>query len=180
MKRFSLLLILLLLPFVYAAAQLPYHEVVEYTHKQLKSVGFKYDKKKKQHILQRQNKRNKTSNIFNVIGGNVVGIRPHPNDQYVLRQDDANGDAQLVFVTFYNDDKYQQMLNWIGRERIETSRSYHQHTEQIAFHYQGAHVELTAELVTMPEGSVKAFQEKDLQDEQYHIYTYTIILGEID
>lgn len=158
-------------------AQLPYSKILDLSEPELKERKFKYDSKKNQFVLTKSNKTNKTINILSAVGGATADMRPHKEDYKLTIQKGVRGATAYLSVIFHDDEAYHNIQTWITENGIEPIESRSGKLELQRFEYDGYHIELAVETVSVQTVTRNTNAAAKSFDESYNIYTYTIDTG---
>ena len=176
MKSKLLLLIFLFTSCLMANAQLPYSKLMGLSYEELDAAHFKYDLKKNQFVLKKDNGLNKAVNVLSAINGATADIKPHQDDYIVVRQEGDAGVSSLT-VTFYKDETFHDIQTWLVENNIDVLETNSGKLIIQKFNYEDYAIVFEIDKVSVSTTTGKTSAMTKSFDESYNVYTYTIFTG---
>jgi hypothetical protein len=176
MRKFILFCLTLCVTLVTQAQEAPYSKYLNFSKKEFKEMGFKYNEDNNTWSLRKTNGWNTAFNILAVIADAKEEVRPDLNDYSIVVQMGREDKAAYIKVVYYNDETYHKLLTFMkdnGNNLVETSSG--KLTKYQAYYGDYA-IELNIEQHIISRTSARTSDPKTVKnvDESYNEYLYII------
>ena len=179
MKRILLLTVVLCMAFAVNAQNLPYSKYINFTKKEFKEGGFKYDSETNTWSLRKNNGWNTTLNVLAIIADAEEEVRPDRNDYSIVVQMGKEDEVAYLKVVYYNDETYHKLLTFMkdnGNNMVETS-SGKLIKHQAFYSTYGLELNMEQHIVSRTSARTADYKSVKNVDESYNKYEFIINTG---
>ena len=179
MKRILLLTVVLCMAFAVNAQNLPYSKYINFTKKEFKEGGFKYDSETNTWSLRKTNGWNTTLNVLAIIADAEEEVRPNRNDYSIVVQMGKEDEVAYLKVVYYNDETYHKLLTFMkdnGNNMVETS-SGKLIKHQAFYSTYGLELNMEQHIVSRTSARTADYKSVKNVDESYNKYEFIINTG---
>lgn len=179
MKRILLLTVMLCMAFAVNAQNLPYSKYINFTKKEFKEGGFKYDSETNTWSLRKTNGWNTTLNVLAIIADAEEEVRPDRNDYSIVVQMGKEDEVAYLKVVYYNDETYHKLLTFMkdnGNNMVETS-SGKLIKHQAFYSTYGLELNMEQHIVSRTSARTADYKSVKNVDESYNKYEFIINTG---
>lgn len=179
MKRILLLIVVLCMAFAVNAQNLPYSKYINFTKKEFKEGGFKYDSETNTWSLRKTNGWNTTLNVLAIIADAEEEVRPDRNDYSIVVQMGKENEVAYLKVVYYNDETYHKLLTFMkdnGNNMVETS-SGKLIKHQAFYSTYGLELNMEQHIVSRTSARTADYKSVKNVDESYNKYEFIINTG---
>ena len=124
MKKVLILTLALCIGIVANAQELPYSKYLNFSKKEFRENGFKYDDETNTWGLRKVNGWRATFNVLAFLADASEDVHPGRNDYSILVQMGRDNEPAYVKVIYYNDDTFHKLLTFMkdnGNDIVDTS-----------------------------------------------------------
>ncbi len=180
MKKTILIISFAFLCTISSNAQLPYSKMIGLSYEQLIEKNFKFDKKKNQYVLTKNDGLNTTLNVLTALSGQAATYQPSNKDYKIVLQYGQNDSLSSLTALFYSDDTFNEIQTWLAENNIQSISSGSGKVSIQRFSFDSFSIELRSEAVIQSAGQTTANRyaaNSNSIDKSYTVYTYTIFTG---
>lgn len=176
MKKNLLLIFALCMAVVANAQDFPYSKYLNFSRKEFRENGFKYNEKTNAWCLTKSNGWNTAFTVLAIIADAYEDIRPARNDYSIVVQMGEDDTVSYIEVEFYNNDTYHKLLTFMKnncQDMVDTSSG-----KLIKYQatYENYGIELDMKQHIVSRTSARTIDPKAIKnvDESYNEYEFII------
>ena len=179
MRKFILFCLTLCVTLAIQAQEAPYSKYLNFSKKEFKEMGFKYNEDNNTWSLRKTNGWNTAFNILAVIADAKEEVRPDLNDYSIVVQMGKEDEAAYIKVVYYNDETYHKLLTFMkdnGDNLVETSSG--KLTKHQAFYGNyGLELNMMQHIISRTSSRTADYKTVKNVDESYNEYEFIINTG---
>lgn len=179
MKKVLILILALCIGIVANAQKLPYSKYLNFSKKEFRENGFKYDDETNTWGLRKVNGWRVTFNVLAFLADASEDVRPGRNDYSILVQMGRDNEPAYVKVIYYNDDTFHKLLTFMkdnGNDIIDTS-SGKLIKYQAYYNTYGLELNMEQHIVSRTSARTADYKAVKNVDESYNKYEFIINTG---